>query len=75
MIREIITPKEDTLYLKIPNQYVNHKIEVLAFPIHESDEFDENHLKDKAIEFGHSHKSYDLEWSKNKLNRGEMNER
>ncbi len=35
MIREIITPTEQELKLKLPPEYLNRKVEVLVFPVND----------------------------------------
>ena len=75
MVREILIPKKKQLVINIPMEYVNHKIEVLAFPVPDFADDNTESLRQKAIDFGLHHESYDLNWNINKLNREEMNER
>lgn len=35
MIREIVTPTNTNLYLKIPEEYLNKQIEILVLPLFE----------------------------------------
>jgi len=36
MIRKIITPKDNNLIIKIPNEYIGKEIEYIVFPINDS---------------------------------------
>ena len=38
MIRQIITPEEESYQIRLPKEYLNRKIEVLIFPIQDQDE-------------------------------------
>ena len=47
MLREIAIPKNEEFILHIPKEYVNKKIEFIAFPINEKEEEKENRVRQK----------------------------
>jgi len=51
MLREIITPTKRQIGINIPQEYVNHKIEILVLPLFEleSPPTDKNDEPDEAL--------------------------
>ena len=46
MIRQIITPEEESYQIKLPKEYLHRKIEVLIFPIHDQAEGKSDSVED-----------------------------
>ena len=73
MYRAIITPKETTLTIELPEQLVGKAVEVLAFELEKSQQ--QPRKKPSAEEINLFYASYQIDMSGYKFNRDEANER
>lgn len=72
MYRAIITPKETTLTIELPEQLVGKPVEVLAFELEKTQQ---PRKKPSAEEINLFYASYQIDMSGYKFNRDEANER
>lgn len=70
MYREIITPTNTQQTIEFPEEFVGKQIEVIAFPIEEKD--DNQEQKEDAFKFW---KKHSINMSNFKFDRSEANER
>jgi len=51
MLRKVLVPTSDEITIDLPREYLNHKVEILIFPLNESKQITETKKKFNANKY------------------------